>query len=93
VKITSCNHDPDFTICTQCQKGNHITNLEAQVEQLGKQFDEIADINDQLHARNEKLQAQLERIRNLKGFFVPLSPPIEKAVWKSDIEAAIKGDK
>ena len=28
-KITVCNHDPDFTICTECQKANHISELQA----------------------------------------------------------------
>ncbi len=30
--ITSCNHDPDFTICTECQKVNKITDLLDRLE-------------------------------------------------------------
>jgi len=41
-----------------CAKAaDRIEELEAQVEQVGKQFDEIADINDRLHARWELMKA------------------------------------
>ena len=50
--------------------------------------DQSLKVNWVEHAKG--LQAKLEEVRNLTGFYVPLSPPIEKAVWKSDIEAAIR---
>ena len=33
----------------------------------------------------DELSNELERIRNLRGFTVPLAPTSELAVWKSDI--------
>ena len=42
-----------------------------------------------LQAENEELETQLEAVRGLTGFSVPLAPAMEKAVWVSDIKAAI----
>ena len=41
----------------------------------------------------DKLQAQLEAVLALSGFSVPLAPAMEKAVWVSDIEAALETEK
>ena len=38
----------------------------------------------------QELEKQLEAVRGLKGFSVPYAPHGEKAIWKSDIEAALK---
>ena len=53
----------------------------------------LYDGHNELLRLVEEQKKALERVRNLTGFHVPLSPPIRKAVWQSDIEAAIKGDK
>ena len=42
--------------------------------------------------RITELEKKLDAVRGLKGFSVPYAPLGEKAVWKSDIEAALKED-
>lgn len=70
-----------------------ITELKEERDQLQKQVGEIARDRLAFLKRAESAETQLAAVRELKGFSVPYAPLGEKAVWKSDIEAAIKGEK
>ena len=60
-KIKSCNHDPDFTICTECQKVNRIVELGAQLETSEEH------LNDCINIISEQRQT-LEEVRNLTRY-------------------------
>ena len=52
--IKSCNHDPDFTICTECQKANRIEELQAQLAEKENTIDNMLIVND-LHVAQLKM--------------------------------------
>lgn len=49
-------------------------------------------LNRDLHKQNAELRARLGAVRSLKPVPVPLAPANELAVWKSELDAALKGD-
>ena len=62
-KITSCNHDPDFTICTECQKVNLIAELQAKLDVATRNNSELVRIG---HQRTDELEAAEKVIADVR---------------------------
>ena len=52
----------------------------------------VETIRNNLHPKTEKQEAQLEKVRGLKPFPVPLTPNGEQAIWYSELQQALEKD-